>query len=168
MGTISSLLPTEMGSASLLGSLLLCAFAYQALSQVTTSVPCCQTKNVVNAPAGKEALNGNYVLKPSSSSSTKPDPNCADGCIYTKGSDEYCFMNVPLNEAADVKCDAGTPAAGGTTVAGGTPVVGGTTAAGGTPAVGGTTAAGGTPAVGGTTASGGTTPSLSAQATDAN
>merc|ERR1712106_1053268 len=142
MGTISSLLPTEMGSASLLGSLLLCAFAYQALSQVTTSVPCCQTKNVVN---------------PSSSSSTKPDPNCADGCIYTKGSDEYCFMNVPLNEAADVKCDAGTPAAGGTTVAGGTPAVGGTTAAGGTPAVGGTTAAGGTPAVGRTPAVGGTT-----------
>merc|ERR1712054_587783 len=48
-------------------------------------------------------LNGIYVLSPTQPSG-KPHENCYDGCVYTKGSDEYCFMSVPKADSADVEC----------------------------------------------------------------
>jgi len=101
--TIFSLLLAEMSPASLLGSLLLSALACQVLSQ--TAAKCCATKIVV-APKDKQELSGSYKLK--SSQSNKPDPNCADGCIYTMGNDEFCFMDVPVAQSADVTCDGQT------------------------------------------------------------
>ena len=35
----------------------------------------------------------------------KPHENCADGCVYTKDDEEYCFMNVPVDQAAEISCD---------------------------------------------------------------
>merc|ERR1712142_1272386 len=71
-----------------------------------TPPPCCETKTVKDAPAGSENLNGEYRLK--ESVDNKPHENCADGCVYTKGDDEYCFMNVPIAQAATIDCDATT------------------------------------------------------------
>merc|ERR1712142_1298397 len=71
-----------------------------------TPPPCCETKTVKDAPAGSENLNGKYRLK--ESVDNKPHENCADGCVYTKGDDEYCFMNVPIAQAATIDCDATT------------------------------------------------------------
>merc|ERR1712142_1426766 len=117
-----------------------------------TPPPCCETKTVKDAPAGSENLNGEYRLK--ESVDNKPHENCADGCVYTKGDDEYCFMNVPIAQAATIDCDAttGGPIGPETSPAGsGAPTGGpeGSTAPGGQ---GGTTAPGGQ---GGTTAPGG-------------
>jgi len=93
-----------MASASLFSSLLLSAIVYQALAE-TAAPSCCKVKEVTG-PAGKEDLSGTYILKEKSSS--KPDPNCADGCIYTFKGEEYCFKDVPLIEAATIECDATT------------------------------------------------------------
>merc|ERR1712142_1063693 len=117
-----------------------------------TPPPCCETKTVKDAPAGSENLNGEYRLK--ESVDNKPHENCADGCVYTKGDDEYCFMNVPIAQAATIDCDAttGGPIGPETSPAGsGAPTGGpeGSTAPGGQ---GGTTAPGGQQ---GTTAPGG-------------
>merc|ERR1719427_2124962 len=61
---------------------------------------CCQVKTVAGANAG--ALAGTYnFLK---NADTK-DPNCSDGCIYTKvGSpgEEYCFTPVPEAQGASI------------------------------------------------------------------
>jgi len=91
-----------MGSAFPYIFLLLSLFTLQALCQ--TSPPCCQTKTVTNAPAGNENLNGEYVLK--EAAGDKPHENCADGCVYMKDDEEYCFMNVPMDKAAEIECDA--------------------------------------------------------------
>merc|ERR1740137_230144 len=91
-----------MSSASLFSSLLLSALVFKALSQ-TAAPSCCKIKTVVG-PAGKAELTGKYILKEKSAS--KPDPNCADGCIYTMGADEYCFMDVAENLAANIQCEA--------------------------------------------------------------
>merc|ERR1711970_536388 len=91
-----------MGSAVPYSCLLLSLFILQALCQ--TPPPCCQTKTVTNAPAGNENLNGEYVLK--EAAGDKPHENCADGCVYMKDDEEYCFMNVPMDQAAEIECDA--------------------------------------------------------------
>merc|ERR1711970_1327534 len=91
-----------MGSAVPYSCLLLSLFTLQALCQ--TPPPCCQTKTVTNAPAGNENLNGEYVLK--EAAGDKPHENCADGCVYMKDDEEYCFMNVPMDQAAEIECDA--------------------------------------------------------------
>merc|ERR1740137_502676 len=91
-----------MSSASLFSSLLLSALVFKALSQ-TAAPSCCKIKTVVG-PAGKAEMTGKYILKEKSAS--KPDPNCADGCIYTMGADEYCFMDVAENLAANIQCEA--------------------------------------------------------------
>merc|ERR1712179_435769 len=91
-----------MGSAVPYSCLLLSLFTLQALCQ--TPPPCCQTKTVTNAPAGNENLNGEYVLK--EAAGDKPHENCADGCVYIKDDEEYCFMNVPIDQAAEIECDA--------------------------------------------------------------
>merc|ERR1712212_133702 len=91
-----------MGSAFPYSFLLLSLFTLQAFCQ--TSSPCCQTKTVTNAPAGSENLNGEYVLK--EAADDKPHENCADGCVYMKDDEEYCFMNVPMDKAAEIECDA--------------------------------------------------------------
>merc|ERR1719431_2213140 len=131
-----------MGSASLY--LLLSILTYQA-SCHSSAVTCCQTKTVKDAPDG--SLDGEYVLKESASS--KPHENCADGCVYTKGGEEDCFMSVPLTDAADIACDATTGAgAGATTPAGGE---GATSPAGGA----GATTPGGGAGAGATTPGGG-------------
>merc|ERR1712243_330286 len=91
-----------MGSAIPYNCLLLSLFTLQALCQ--TPPPCCQTKTVTNAPAGNENLNGEYVLK--EAAGDKPHENCADGCVYMKDDEEYCFMNVPMDQAAEIECDA--------------------------------------------------------------
>jgi len=150
-----------MGTTSLLSYLLLSLFAYQALCQGTTTAPCCNTKTVKDAPSGQEDLNGEYVLNPSSSNS---HANCADGCIYTRNDEEYCFMNVAVDKAAgSITCDAttGGPAAGASTpgagAGGSTPGAGAgeSTPQGGagatTPSAGGAGAT--TASAGGTTAS---------------
>merc|ERR1711936_1329189 len=158
--------PAKMRSASLLLSLLLFTFTTQVFSQGTTPIPCCKTKSVTNAPAGSEDLNGEYVLK--SSAPSKPEPVCADGCIYMKGNDEYCFKNVPVNEAAEVKCDQTTGATGGAHPTGGAQPTGG---ASGTPPAGGATTGGPQPTGGSQPAggaTGGTTLSIAAEAADAN
>ena len=72
--------------------------------QYLATPPCCQTKTVTNAPAGNENLNGEYVLK--EAAGDKPHENCADGCVYMKDDEEYCFMNVPIDQAAEIECDA--------------------------------------------------------------
>merc|ERR1719431_2402553 len=61
--------------------------------------------NVVG-PKDKPELSGVYTLTKSQSS--LPDPNCADGCIYTMGNDEFCFKDVPIAESAKVTCDGQT------------------------------------------------------------
>merc|ERR1711970_526016 len=91
-----------MGSAVPYSCVLLSLFTLQALCQ--TPPPCCQTKTVTNAPAGNENLNGEYVLK--EAAGDKPHENCADGCVYMKDDEEYCFMNVPMDQAAEIECDA--------------------------------------------------------------
>merc|ERR1712212_353757 len=91
-----------MGSAFPYSCLLLSLFTLQAFCQ--TSSPCCQTKTVTNAPAGSQNLNGEYVLK--EAADDKPHENCADGCVYMKDDEEYCFMNVPMDKAAEIECDA--------------------------------------------------------------
>merc|ERR1712212_556107 len=91
-----------MGSAFPYSFLLLSLFTLQAFCQ--TSSPCCQTKTVTNAPAGSENLNGEYVLK--EAADDKPHENCADGCVYMKDDEEYCFMNVTMDKAAEIECDA--------------------------------------------------------------
>merc|ERR1719158_1973585 len=90
-----------MGSSSLYSYLLLSLFTIQALCQ--TPSPCCEVKTVTNAPAGNENLNGEYLLK--DTADDKPHENCADGCVYTKDGEEYCFMNVPVDQAAEISCD---------------------------------------------------------------
>merc|ERR1712013_685416 len=35
------------------------------------------------------------------------------GCVYTKDDEEYCFMNVPMDKAAEVECDATSGGPGG-------------------------------------------------------
>merc|ERR1719228_403630 len=142
-----------MGSISHLVSLLLLTFACQVLSQATIPGICCQTKSVTNAPAPNQALNGEYVLK--SSSDNKPDPNCADGCVYMRGNDEFCFIAVPEAEAAEVKCDLSG-------VTGGTPQPGGGVTEGNT---GGQQPGGST---GGATGGSTSATDLAAQAADAN
>merc|ERR1719483_1650109 len=139
-----------MGTTYLFSYLLLSLFAYQALCQGTTTAPCCNTKTVKDAPAGQEDLNGEYVLNPSSA--TERHENCADGCIYTRNDEEYCFMNVAADKAAgSITCDAttGGPAAGASTPDAG--------AGGSTPGAGESTPQGGagatTASAGGTTAS---------------
>merc|ERR1711936_231259 len=103
MGGSSHLLQRfAMGSAVTYSCLLLSLFTLQALCQ--TPPPCCQTKTVTNAPAGNENLNGEYVLK--EAAGDKPHENCADGCVYMKDDEEYCFMNVPMDQAAEIECDA--------------------------------------------------------------
>merc|ERR1711887_270450 len=103
MGGSSHLLQRfAMGSAVPYSCLLLSLFILQALCQTTP--PCCQTKTVTNAPAGNENLNGEYVLK--EAANDKPHENCADGCVYMKDDEEYCFMNVPMDKAAEIECDA--------------------------------------------------------------
>merc|ERR1712179_512986 len=103
MGGSSHLLQRfAMGSAVPYSCLLLSLFTLQALCQ--TPPPCCQTKTVTNAPAGNENLNGEYVLK--EAAGDKPHENCADGCVYIKDDEEYCFMNVPIDQAAEIECDA--------------------------------------------------------------
>ena len=87
----------------------------------TTSTPCCAIKTVKNAPCGKAYLNGEYVLQ--DSFAYKVNDSCADGCVYTKDDEEYCFMNVPPCEASDIACNAttgGQGAAGSTTGSGAT------------------------------------------------
>merc|ERR1712179_761028 len=103
MGGSSHLLQRfAMGSVVPYSCLLLSLFTLQALCQ--TPPPCCQTKTVTNAPAGNENLNGEYVLK--EAAGDKPHENCADGCVYMKDDEEYCFMNVPIDQAAEIECDA--------------------------------------------------------------
>merc|ERR1712179_660094 len=103
MGGSSHLLQRfAMGSVVPYSCLLLSLFTLQALCQ--TPPPCCQTKTVTNAPAGNENLNGDYVLK--EAAGDKPHENCADGCVYMKDDEEYCFMNVPIDQAAEIECDA--------------------------------------------------------------
>merc|ERR1712179_292239 len=103
MGGSSHLLQRfAMGSVVPYSCLLLSLFTLQALCQ--TPPPCCQTKTVTNAPAGNENLNGDYVLK--EAAGDKPHENCADGCVYMKDDEEYCFMNVPMDQAAEIECDA--------------------------------------------------------------
>merc|ERR1711892_1508075 len=133
-----------MGTTSLFSYLLLSLFACQALCQGTTTAPCCNTKTVKDAPSGQEDLNGEYVLTVSSNT----HENCADGCIYTRNDEEYCFMNVAADKAAgSITCDAttGGPAAGASTPGAG--------AGGSTPGAG---AGATTPSAGG---AGATTPS---------
>merc|ERR1712013_390022 len=102
MGAVIFWQRLAMGSSSLYSYLLLSLFTIQALCQ--TPPLCCETKTVTNAPAGNENLNGEYVLK--ESADDKPHENCADGCVYTKDDEEYCFMNVPVDQAAEIACDA--------------------------------------------------------------
>merc|ERR1712179_565576 len=103
MGGSSHLLQRfAMGSVVPYSCLLLSLFTLQALCQ--TPPPCCQTKTVTNAPVGNENLNGDYVLK--EAAGDKPHENCADGCVYMKDDEEYCFMNVPMDQAAEIECDA--------------------------------------------------------------
>merc|ERR1712055_191394 len=102
MGSSHLLQRFAMGSAVPYSCLLLSLFTLQALCQ--TPPPCCQTKTVTNAPAGNENLNGEYVLK--EAAGDKPHENCADGCVYMKDDEEYCFMNVPMDQAAEIECDA--------------------------------------------------------------
>merc|ERR1711936_911551 len=102
MGSSHLLQRFAMGSTLPYSCLLLSLFTLQALCQ--TLPPCCQTKTVTNAPAGNENLNGEYVLK--EAAGDKPHENCADGCVYMKDDEEYCFMNVPMDQAAEIECDA--------------------------------------------------------------
>merc|ERR1719341_705401 len=54
---------------------------------------CCLTVLVQDAEGSFESLNGEYQLKVDELD--KPDPNCLDGCVYTRSDDpkmeEYCF-----------------------------------------------------------------------------
>merc|ERR1719431_1293226 len=137
--------------------------------------------NVVG-PKDKPELSGVYTLTKSQSS--LPDPNCADGCIYTMGNDEFCFKDVPIAESAKVTCDGQTnplqpsvtTKAPGSPPAGATPPPGAGTPpppAATTPPPGATTppAGAGTPPPPGATtppAGAGTTLGLASQAADAN
>merc|ERR1719167_86431 len=152
-----------MGSSSHFSWLLLGILAIQTSAQTTgPAAQCCNTKTVTNAPAAQEYLNGEYTLK--SPGKDKPHENCADGCVYTKDGEDYCFMDVPKDESADIACDGVTyppaggsspPNAGGSTPPGGSsPKPGGSSPqpGGGSPQPGGSS-----PQPGGSTA-GGSTP----------
>ena len=68
----------------------------------TPTSGCCSLKKVKNAPS--QDLNGLYLLK--SQIMVPSDPHCADGCIYMKDNDDYCFMNVN-DGGADIQCEVG-------------------------------------------------------------
>merc|ERR1712106_865904 len=145
--------------------LLLVLYNILPLDAQTTQAICCNTKIVTGSPGN--TLDGTYsYLK----DWDPKDPNCADGCIYSRegrAGEEYCFQAVAVGATIKDECDAPTgsmlsmttqsSAAGKTTGAAG----GVTTAAGGTTgAADGTTggAGGSTGVAGGTTgAAGGTT-----------
>merc|ERR1712106_625254 len=152
--------------------LLLVLYNILPLDAQTTQAICCNTKIVTGSPGN--TLDGTYsYLK----DWDPKDPNCADGCIYSRegrAGEEYCFQAVAVGATIKDECDAPTgsmlsmttqsSAAGGNTGAAGgsTGAAGETTGAAGgvTAAAGGTTgAAGGTTGgAGGTTgAAGGTT-----------
>jgi len=137
-----------MGSSSHFSWLLLGILAIKTTAQTTgPAAECCKTKTVTNAPAAQEYLNGEYTLK--SPGKDKPHENCADGCVYTKDGEDYCFMDVPKDESADIACDGVTyPPAGGSSP----PNAGGSTHPGGSsPKPGGSSSqpGGGSPQPGG-------------------
>ena len=68
-------------------------------------------KMVKDAPAGMKELEGEYELK--ETSSNKLHENCADNCVFTKDGEDYCFMDVPKKEAADITCDETTKSTSG-------------------------------------------------------
>merc|ERR1712215_80295 len=74
---------------------------------------CCQVKKVTGSKAGNLAGTYNFLK----TAGTK-DPNCSDGCIYTKEGapgEEYCFTPVPEADGADIteeQCAAPTGTTG--------------------------------------------------------
>ena len=60
---------------------------------------CCETKIVENAP--NENLNGVFTLK---SAGRKRATICMDGCVYVRDGEEFCFIEKPLAESAQVEC----------------------------------------------------------------
>ena len=57
---------------------------------------------VTGAPSGS-GLDGTYELK--EDEKTKREEVCLDGCVYTRGGQEYCFKSAPIAESAQVTCD---------------------------------------------------------------
>ncbi len=52
-------------------------------------------------------LNGDYTLRDPTQETDdeKPDDVCQDGCVYTKGGEDYCFREVPIADAPIVECE---------------------------------------------------------------
>merc|ERR1719234_2203399 len=80
---------------------------------------CCLTVPVQDAEGSFESLNGEYQLKVDEVD--KPEPNCLDGCVYTRSDDpkmeEYCFSQTDqLASVLPTSCPAtSTLASFGTT-----------------------------------------------------
>ena len=82
---------------------LLCLFSLTWLQDPNQkSEKCCQTQIVENIPFPNEDLNGVYTLK---EIGNKPEEICYDGCIYAKDEDEFCFIEKPIQESADITCE---------------------------------------------------------------
>merc|ERR1719427_1928451 len=77
--------------------------------QSAASQDYCQTKVVTGAPSGS-GLDGTYELK--EDEKTKPEEACLDGCVYTRGGEEYCFRSEPLATSPDVVCESGSAGTG--------------------------------------------------------
>merc|ERR1711915_153650 len=92
----------DMESAFVLRFLLFGLVINQTISQ-NTPQQCCNVKMVKDAPAGMKELEGEYELK--ETSNNKLHENCADNCVFTKEGEDYCFMDVPKKDAADITCD---------------------------------------------------------------
>ena len=82
----------------ILGPFLFCLASLAA----EAAKECCDTKIVENAP--NENLNGVFTLK---SAGMKRAALCMDGCVYVRDGEEFCFIEKPIAESAEVECKVG-------------------------------------------------------------